>query len=75
MEWVDTVVDDRVRDFPWLADAWDVIRGDTTANEFGSGGDVTVDCVGGSSFGCDVSAMTITDMSLETVIRQLAQRL
>ena len=35
VEWVDTVVDDRVRDFPWLADAWDQIRSDTTANESG----------------------------------------
>ena len=73
VEWVDTVVEDRERDFPWLADAWDVIRDDTTADESGSGGAVTVDCVGGASLGCDVSAMTITDMSLETVIRQLAR--
>ena len=73
LDWVDEVVGNRSREFPWLRDAWDHIERDTNASDFGSGGDVTVECVGGASFGCDVTAMTITDMTVETVIRQLAR--
>ena len=71
--WVDTVVDKRVRNFPWLSDAWSHIRNDTTASDFGVGGDVSVDCYADTSFGCEVRSMTITDMSLETAIHQLAR--
>ena len=73
LDWVDEVVGNRSREFPWLRDAWDHIERTTNASDFGSGGDVTVECVGGASFGCTVSAMTITDMTVETVIRQLAR--
>ena len=75
--WVDEMVDYRARDFVWLWDAWydtdDGIRPRTTASETGDGGDITVTCTGGASFGCEVEAMTITDMSPETVVRQLAR--
>ena len=73
LDWVDEVVDDRGDDFPWLWDAWDHIGDDTTADVSGVGGDVELVCVGGASFGCEVRSMTITDMSLETVIHQLAR--
>ena len=73
LDWVDAVVDDRGTDFPWLWDTWDHIRDDTTASDFGVGGDVSVDCYGDPSFGCEVLSMTITDMTLETVIHQLAR--
>lgn len=72
-DWVDEVVAERTRDFPWLYDAWLYIGDNTTASRVGTGGDITVDCVGGATFGCTVSAMSITDMSLETVVRQLAR--
>ena len=73
-EWVDTVVDDRETDFPWLADAWDHIFGEISASEFGVGGDVTSECdADGLDFGCKVLSMTITDMSLATVVRELAR--
>ena len=73
LDWVDTVVDNRGTEFPWLWDAWDHIRDNTEASEFDTGGDVTVDCYGGASFVCEVRSMTITDMTLETVIHQLAR--
>lgn len=72
-EWIDDIVRNRDRDFPWLWDAWNHIDLTTTASDFGSGGDVTVDCTGGAAYGCDVSSMTITDMTVDTVIRQLAR--
>ena len=73
LDWVDTVVDGRRNDFPWLRDAWDHIRDNTTAGVSDAGGDVSVNCYAGTSFGCNVTDMTITDMSLETVIHQLAR--
>ena len=73
LEWVDEMVSSRRKDFPWLWDAWDHIDRITTASASSSGGNVTIECSGGPSFGCDVTAMTITDISVETVIRQLAR--
>lgn len=73
LDWIDHVVDNRRREFPWLEDAWFHIETDTDASDVGSGGDITVECTGGASYGCDVTAMTITDISVETVIRQLAR--
>lgn len=72
LEWIDEIVRNRQRDFPWLWDAWDHIDRTTTASDSGSGGDITVEC-SGVSVGCDVTAMTITDMTVETVVRQLAR--
>ena len=73
-DWADAVVENRRRNFPWLFDAWDYIREDTSASEFGSGGEVETYCrAGGLDFGCDVLSMTITDISLATVIHQLAR--
>ena len=71
-EWVDTIVDNRSREFGWLWEAWTQIRGDIVASDSGSGGNVDVVC-DGESFGCEVTSMTITDMTLETVIYQLAR--
>ena len=80
VEWVDEMVDYHAieRDFEWLLEAWygpssDGIRDQAEASETGDRGDITVTCTGGPTFGCEVSAMTITDMSPETVIRQLAR--
>ena len=73
LEWIDKIVSNWGREFPWLWDAWDHIDLTTTASDFGSGGDVTVDCTGGASYGCDVSSMIITDMTMDTVVRQLAR--
>ena len=74
LEWVDTVVANRGRDFPWLWDAWDHIRDLTSVTEYDSGGDVVTECyVETDDFGCEVLSMTITDMTLETVIHQLAR--
>ena len=74
LDWVEEVVDNRRRSFPWLLDAWDHIEPHTQASEFGSGGEVTTVCYAiNQSFGCDVTSMIITDISLETVIHQLAQ--
>ena len=71
------------RDFLWMWDAWhgsnddDGIRDRTTASETGDRGDITVTCTEVDTevdpFGCIVEAMTITDMSQETVVRQLAR--
>ena len=72
-DWMDDVVIDRRSDFLWLEDAWHHIRNNTTVDLSGEGGDVTVVCYDGTTFGCDVMDMTITDMSLETVIHQLAR--
>ena len=74
LDWVESVVDNRRRSFPWLQDAWDHIEGSTTAIESGSGGDVSTFCYANTGgFGCEVLSMTITDISLETVIHQLAR--
>ena len=75
LDWVDAVVQNRGTDFPWLWDAWDFIRGATTASESGSGGDVSSYCYADAfqSIGCEVLDMTITDISLETVIHELAR--
>ena len=73
LEWIDDVVRNRSREFPWLEDAWYHIERDTDASDFGSGGNITVKCTGGEGYGCDVTSMTITDMSVETVVRQLAR--
>ncbi len=74
LDWVDTVVDNRSRDFPWLVDAWDHVDGLASVTESGEGGDVTSECYAdGLDFGCEVLGMTITDMSLSTVIRELAR--
>ena len=72
-DWMVDVVAYWGRDFPWLDVAWEHIRDTTTAHRFGVGGDVTVACHGGTSLGCSVTAMTITDMTLETVVHQLAR--
>lgn len=72
-EWTDTVVENREDDFPWLREAWDHIRRDTTASAAGTGGEVDLECFSGSSFGCRALALAITDMTLETVVHQLAQ--
>ena len=74
-DWMDEVVIDRRSDFLWLEKAWHHIRNNTTVDLSGEGGDVTTDCFVdvGASFGCNVTHMTITDMSLETVIHQLAR--
>ena len=72
--WVDTVVDDREDDFPWLRVAWDFISDRTTADETASAAFVDSECYANAqtgSFGCDVLGMTITEISLGTVIREL----
>ena len=81
LAWIDEIVADHDDDFDWLWEAWDHIRDDTLVNEFGSGrgnasGDVTVRCYGDSEIepiGCEVTAMTVTDMSIGTVLHQLAR--
>ena len=74
LDWVESVVDKRRRSFPWLLDAWDHIEQSTSASEFGSGGEISTSCFAvGSNFGCTVSSMTITDISLGTVIHYLAR--
>ena len=70
LEFIDQVVENRERRFPWLFDAWDHIE---TASTSGSGGNIVFDCTTEPLSGCDVTAMTITDMSVGTVIRQLAR--
>ena len=72
-DWVDTIVNARSGDFLWLDEAWDHIYDDTTAGVVGVGGEVSVDCFEVASFGCEVTDMTITDMSVETVVHQLAR--
>ena len=74
LDWVESVVDKRRRSFPWLLDAWDHIEQSTSASEFGSDGEILTSCFAiVSSFGCTVTSMTITDISLETVIHYLAR--
>ena len=75
LTWVDSVVQNRRSTYAWLQDAWDHVYFSTYVGESGSsGGDVTSSCyVRGLDFGCTVTAMTITDISLATVIRELAR--
>ena len=73
LEWVETVVDDRDADFPWLRYAWDHIDSDTSTSTTGSDEGVVVECPTTSSLACDVTSMTIVDMSLENVVFRLAQ--
>ena len=72
-DWVETVVDDRDADFPWLEDAWAHINSNTTATATASDEGVEVECGTSPSLGCDVVSMTIVDMSLENVVFRLAQ--
>ncbi len=71
-DWMVDVVAYWGRDFPWLDVAWDHIRDSTAAHRFGIGGDITVACAA-DPLGCTVTAMTITEMTLETVVHQLAR--
>ena len=74
LSWVDTVVDNREDDFPWLSVAWDFIRDRTLAGESGSGGFVDSECYSNAAtglLGCDVLSMTISEMSLGTVLHEL----
>ena len=74
LDWVDTVVDDRRRDFPWLVEAWDHVDGLISATESEEGSEVETYCYAdGLDFGCEVLGITITDISLRTVIRELAR--
>ncbi|MDE0352245.1 MAG: S-layer homology domain-containing protein [bacterium] len=77
LDFIDRVVDNRERRFPWLREAWDHIdtstRASPTASTAGAGGDITFACTTNPLSGCAVTAMTITDMSVGTVIRQLAR--
>ena len=73
LDWVETVVDSREGDFPWLRDAWDHIDRLTSAGTTSADDGVEVVCVGGADFECRVPSMTIVDMSLENVVFRLAQ--
>ena len=79
LDWVDEVVVNRGTDFDWLWVAWDFVRDETTVAEVtDGGGDVTSTCVFNSQadpieIECTVASMTISEISLETVVHQLAR--
>ena len=72
-DWMNTVVNNRESEFPWLRVAWDHIGSNTTASASGSGSEVEIQCYTGTSFGCNAVSMTIVNMSLENVVFRLAQ--
>ncbi len=75
--WTEAVVQDREAESGWLRVAWDHIRAETVFAQSEFGGFVDVSCgvnrVGGAvdAFGCAVSMMTMTEISL-AVIHELA---
>ena len=78
--WVDSVVERHEGSASWMRVAWDHIRGLTVADELGPDGDVLSNCYVDSAAAsaselvvCEVWNMTITDMSLKTVVHQLAR--
>lgn len=78
LDFIDRVVENRERRFPWLSEVWDDFdtrtTASTTAPTSGAGGDIVLACPTAAPLSrCTVEAMTITEMSVGTVIRQLAR--
>ena len=73
LRWIETVVQNRQREFPWLRVAWDHIRYDTQFAQSGFGGWVNVYCYAGhagaadKAFGCGAENMSISEISLGVI--------
>ena len=73
--WVDTVVQNREADFPWLRVAWDHVRDVTSVGQSGFGAFVTNSCYVNPGqdppFGCHVWSMTFTAIELGGAVHEL----
>lgn len=73
LAWVDRKVADREAEFPWLRVAWDHARDRTWVTPSGVAGSASISCwASDESFRCAAHSVSITEMSLKTIVHELA---
>lgn len=70
--WAEVVVQEHEADYPWMRIAWDHIRDQTLATQYGDGGFVVSPCYeSADAFGCRADQMSIEVFSLGTLVHEL----
>ena len=72
--WVDAVVEEQEATFPWLREAWDLVREQSFlvgSSEYGGAASTSCSLINGS-YSCRGLDMNITDASAATVVHELA---
>lgn len=70
--WAEVVVKEHEADYPWLRVAWDHIRDQTFATNYGDGGYVVSACnASAGAFGCTADELSIEVFSLGTLVHEL----
>ena len=69
--WIDEESRQWQADYPWLKTAWDHIRGQVNVSASGAGGLVWNSCDNWHLRGCEVTGMTMSQLSLGGVVHEL----